>query len=218
MSTDNSSRDGRQPVRQPVRSNRDRTDATREALIQAARSRFVAQGYGATSTPMIAADAGVTRGALYHHFEDKRALFLAVVEREAEAVAARIEAVDADRPLSPHESLVAGSKAYLEAMRVPGRTRLLLLDGPSILGSTDGRSLDERHAGATLSDSLARVLAEGRAGGKIRRAVPLAATATLLSAAFDRAALAIEAGQDQEEFTQAMLGLIEGVIQLASQP
>ena len=218
MSTDNSSRDGRQPVR----SNRDRTDATREALIQAARSRFVAQGYGATSTPMIAADAGVTRGALYHHFEDKRALFLAVVEREAEAVAARIEAVDADRPLSPHESLVAGSKAYLEAMRVPGRTRLLLLDGPSILGSTDGRSLDERHAGATLSDSLARVLAEGRAGGKaggkIRRAVPLAATATLLSAAFDRAALAIEAGQDQEEITQAMLGLIEGVIQLASQP
>lgn len=214
--------------RKPVRSNRDRTEATREALIAAARARFVTDGFGATSTPAIVADAGVTRGALYHHFEDKRALFQAVVEREAEAVAGRIASVGADCPLSPREALFEGSKAYLEAMRVPGRTRLLLIDAPAVLGPGDAHRVDDRHAGATLAAALARVLgregpdagatgkagASNRAGGNV--ALPLAATATLLSAAFDRAALAIDAGQDADEISAAMLGLVEGVIVLAS--
>ena len=252
-------------ARRPVRSNRDRTEATREALIAAARARFVSEGFAATSTPAIVADAGVTRGALYHHFEDKRDLFQAVVEREAEAVANRIGTVGVDRPLSPREVLFEGSRAYLEAMRVPGRTRLLLVDAPAVLGAVDARRVDDRHAGATLVDALARVLGrerpagdgdgsgdgrgegrgddlgrgDGRTGfrggddGGVEveaatqaapqtvahlpgSALPLGATATLLSAAFDRAALAIDAGQDAGEITAAMLGLIEGVIVLAS--
>ena len=246
-------------ARRPVRSNRDRTEATREALIAAARARFVSEGFAETSTPAIVADAGVTRGALYHHFEDKRDLFLAVVEREAEAVANRIGTVGVDRPLSPREVLFEGSRAYLEAMRVPGRTRLLLIEAPAVLGAADARRVDDRHAGATLVDALARVLGwkrpagdgdgddrgddRGRGDGhtgfrggddggvegeaatqaapqafaQLRgAALPLDATATLLSAAFDRAALAIDAGHDAGEITAAMLGLIEGVIVLAS--
>ena len=246
-------------ARRPVRSNRDRTEATREALIAAARARFVSEGFAATSTPAIVADAGVTRGALYHHFEDKRDLFQAVVEREAEAVANRIGTVGVDRPLSPREVLFEGSRAYLEAMRVPGRTRLLLIEAPAVLGAVDARRVDDRHAGATLVDALARVLGwkrpagdgdgddrgddRGRGDGhtgfrggddggvegeaatqaapqafaQLRgAALPLDATATLLSAAFDRAALAIDAGHDAGEITAAMLGLIEGVIVLAS--
>ncbi|MFP2927996.1 TetR/AcrR family transcriptional regulator, partial [Pyxidicoccus sp. 3LG] len=101
---------------------------TRGDLIQAARRLFTEQSYAATSTPEIADAAGVTRGALYHHFEDKQALFRAVVEQESLAVAEEIERAT-PAALSVRKALVAGGDAYLAAMAVPGRTRLLLLDG-----------------------------------------------------------------------------------------
>ena len=66
-------------MQEAARTNRDRTERTRAALLQAARALFVAKGYADTSTPEIVAAAGITRGALYHHFDDKRALFRAVV-------------------------------------------------------------------------------------------------------------------------------------------
>ncbi|NUS71372.1 MAG: helix-turn-helix transcriptional regulator, partial [Ensifer adhaerens] len=69
------------------RSNRERSDTTRAAILDAARGLFVTRGYADTSTPDIVAAAGLSRGALYHHFEDKKALFRAVAEREASAVA-----------------------------------------------------------------------------------------------------------------------------------
>ena len=73
------------------RSNRERTERHARDLLAAARALFTDKGYAETGTPDIVAAAGVTRGALYHHFADKQALFRAVVEREAAAVAAEIE-------------------------------------------------------------------------------------------------------------------------------
>ncbi|RUY96231.1 TetR/AcrR family transcriptional regulator, partial [Mesorhizobium sp. M7A.F.Ca.CA.001.12.2.1] len=108
------------------RSNRDRTEATRAHLIAAARKLFTEKSYSETGTPEIVAAAGVTRGALYHHFADKQALFAAVVEQEAAAVAEEIERASPPS-LFAHDALIAGSDAYLAAMRAPGRTRLLLL-------------------------------------------------------------------------------------------
>ncbi len=135
------------------RSNRDRTEKTRAALMQAARQLFVDKGYADTSTPEIVAAAGITRGALYHHFEDKRALFRAVVTDEALAVADAIER-NAPANLPPIDALLAGSSAYLDAMRVPGRARLLLIEGPSVLGSADMKKLDEEYAARTLREGL----------------------------------------------------------------
>ena len=184
------------------RSNRDRTEKTRTALMQAARALFVDKGYAETSTPEIVAAAGITRGALYHHFEDKRALFRAVVTDEALAVASAIELETPDG-LQPVEALRKGSVAYLDAMRAPGRTRLLLIEGPSVLGLAEMKKLDDENAARTLRDGLEAAIDA--------RGLPIAALADLLSASFDRAALAIDAGEDAQAYRAAIVALIRRV-------
>ncbi|WIG92959.1 TetR family transcriptional regulator [Myxococcus sp. SDU36] len=184
------------------RSNDERSATTRQALVGASRALFVEKGYAQTSTPEVVAAAAVTRGALYHHFEDKQALLRAVLERE---FAELRRAIDRATPptLSAREALIAGSLAYLDAMAVPGRTRLLLMDGPAVFGHAEMMALDEASAAGSLREGLAAVLGEG----------PLVpALASLLSAAFDRAALAISTGGDAKAYRAAMLALIERVI------
>ncbi|WP_367394771.1 TetR family transcriptional regulator [Cupriavidus sp. Agwp_2] len=184
-----------------ARSNRERTEATRQALLDAARTLFVERGYGETSTPDVCAAAGITRGALYHHFADKRDLFRHVLADEAAAVAADIEAA-APAGLDPAEALMAGAQAYLDAMTVPGRTRLLLVEGPAALGLRETLALDDANAARTLREGL------DAAGVGGQGEVALRALAPLLSAAFDRAALEIEAGADAARVREAMLWLL----------
>lgn len=181
--------------------NRERTESTQLALIEAARALFVSKGYGDTSTPEIAQAAGITRGALYHHFADKRDLFRQVLAREAMAVAADIEAATPER-LGPREALLQGSEAYLDAMTVPGRTRLLLVDGPAVLGMAEAMAIDDANAAQSLRAGLKRA-------GMGRGEVSVDALSQLLSAAFDRAALEIDAGADAKEVRAAMRWLVE---------
>lgn len=191
------------------RSNPERSQATRSALLAAARRLFVERGYAETATPDIVAAAGVTRGALYHHFADKQALFRAVVEAEAAAVAAEIERA-APAGLPPLEALLRGGEAYLRAMAVPGRTRLLLLDGPAVLGRAEMDEIDLRHAARTLREGLEAAMAAGAL-----RPLPLGAATALLAAAHDRAALAVEAGADPAAYGMVLAALFRG---LAPQP
>ncbi|GHH03820.1 TetR/AcrR family transcriptional regulator [Comamonas sp. JC664] len=184
------------------RSNDERSAATRQALVSASRALFVEKGYAQTSTPEVVAAAEVTRGALYHHFADKQALLRAVLEREFAELRGAIDA-SAPASLGPREALIAGSLAYLDAMAVPGRTRLLLVDGPAVFGHAELMALDEASAAGSLREGLAAVLGDGPV-------VP--ALASLLSAAFDRAALAISTGGDAQVYREAMLTLIERVI------
>lgn len=187
---------------QQRRTHRERTDATRAALLQAARELFVRQGYADTGTPDLCAAAGITRGALYHHFVDKRDLFRALLEQEAQAVRAAIDAA-APADAAPRDALLAGADAYLGAMTQPGRTRLLLIDGPAVLGLAASRALDERHAAASLAEGLRAAGVGPVAGGP-----SLSALAALLSAAFDRAALDIDAGADARVMRKAMRWLL----------
>ncbi|UDM50375.1 TetR/AcrR family transcriptional regulator [Cupriavidus sp. MP-37] len=182
-----------------ARTNRERTEATRQALTDAARALFVSRGYADTSTPDVCAAAGITRGALYHHFADKRDLFRHVLAEEAAAVAADIEAAT-PAGQDPAEALLGGAQAYLQAMTVPGRTRLLLVEGPAVLGLREMLALDEANAARTLRDGLEAAGVD--AGG----------VAPLLSAAFDRAALEIEAGADATRVRDAMLWLLRRVL------
>lgn len=187
------------------RSNNERTEAMRATLIGAARGLFVEKGYPDTATPDIVNAAGVTRGALYHHFEDKRALFAAVVADEARKVAEMIEN-NAAATATARDAILAGTRAYFDAMLVPGRTRLLLLDGPAVLGPGAMQQLDAEYSQASLKAGLNDLFA---ASG--RTTDLLDAFVELLSAAFDRAALAIEAGGERQDFERAIAALIDGI-------
>ncbi|WP_340698664.1 helix-turn-helix domain-containing protein [Cellulosimicrobium funkei] len=211
------------------RTNAERTHATRAALVAAARDLFVRAGYAATSTPQIAAAAHVTRGALYHHYADKQDLFRAVAEAEAEAVAREIEERTAADPgtAAPdaRAMLVEGARAYLDAMGEPGRTRLLLVDAPAVLGPAEADALDARHARRTLREGLGAALGAYPGGGSashgsgagddVARDLAdeerLDALTLLLSAAFDRAALALDAGAPPGPVRAAVTELVDRV-------
>lgn len=183
------------------RTNRERTEQTQQALIAAARRLFVDKGYAETATPDIVSAAGVTRGALYHHFEDKRALFRAVIEDEAEKVAEEIESRSADAQL-PRDALLSGASAYFDAMAAEGRTRLLLLEAPAVLGA-EASAIDRENAEESLRRGLAAMLP---AAG-----VQLGPLTSLLSAAFDRAAIEIEQGGVRKDYERAIASLLDGL-------
>lgn len=187
------------------RSNKDRTAATRGALIAAARKLFVEKGYAETGTPEIVATANVTRGALYHHFSDKADLFRAVVEAEATAVSSQIVKESANTPTAV-SGLLAGADAYFSAMSAPGRAHLLLLDGPAVLGQAEMIRIDMQTGGAELRTGL-RV---GMESGELVQ-MPLDAMTAMLSAAFDKAALAISAGEPAGAYKDAITQLVKGL-------
>ena len=191
-------------AKKSARTNQERSDATREALIGAARKLFIERGYAETSTPDIVAAAGITRGALYHHFEDKRALFRAVVEAEARAVADDINH-SADNSATPLAALLAGTDAYLETMTIPGRTRLLLIDGPAVLGVPAMQEIDEATSAQTLREAFGAVM-------KMPKGVALDHLTALISAAFDRAALEIDAGENPRAVTAAMKFVLTKIV------
>lgn len=189
------------------RSNQARTDATRSALIEAARRLFVDQGYAATGTPEVVAAAGVTRGALYHHFTDKADLLLAVAQAMAEEVAIAIASGSAG-VATPAEVLERGAAAYFAAMAAGGRARLLLLDAPAVLAPEQLAQLSESAGAHELEEGL-------RAAGRVEVAAHAEEVAALLSAAFDRAALAVALGQPAERYEAAIRLLIDGAIDRA---
>jgi AcrR family transcriptional regulator len=189
---------------QPVKESKNalRSDRMRATLIRVARNEFAAKGYAGTSTPEIAAAAEVSRGALYHHFKDKAALFQAVIEHEQAAVAASIEAATA-HVSDPFETIIVGGEAYLEALRDPGRRRIMLIEGPAVLGDASFRDMDTRHTARALEASIAKAIAAGT-----MRPLPVTATTNLLTAAFDRAALA---NDDSGDYIVALRAIIESL-------
>ena len=172
----------------------------RAALVDAGRKLFIDKGFAATGTPEIVAAAGVTRGALYHHFTDKEALFAAVIRAEAEAIASQIDS-SGSPGLSPAEALIKGGEAFLTAMREPGRARLMLVEAPAALSPEVLADIDAATGGRTLEEGLQAV--------GIKDAANLAA---LLSAAYDRAALTIDRGDPPGPWQSALRRMLLGVI------
>ncbi|QYK42111.1 MAG: TetR/AcrR family transcriptional regulator [Paracoccaceae bacterium] len=189
------------------RSNEVRSRETQTALLDAARALFVELGFASSSTPMIAQRAGTTRGALYHHYPDKKAVLRAVLEREAERVAEAISASEAGiGELSPLDALLRGTEAYLKAMQVAGRTRLLLVDGPAVLGEAEMAEIDRRYARASLELGLSDLMGHGKVDQPT-----LTALSDLLSSLFDRAALAVSEGAPATSYRAAIDQVLSGL-------
>jgi AcrR family transcriptional regulator len=186
------------------RTQSERREETRGQLLAAARALFAEKGFAETSTPEIVAKAGVTRGALYHHFADKTALFAAVVEAEHADVADGIEAAGDTTPSDPVAALLAGSEAFFVAMSDAGRRRILLVDAPAVLGRAALDEIDARYGLETLVCGLR----DAMDAGAIKR-LPVEPLAQLFGALFDRAALAPV--ERQGEFQEAMAAMLEGL-------
>ncbi|TFV88890.1 TetR/AcrR family transcriptional regulator [Blastococcus sp. CT_GayMR16] len=168
-----------------------RAEETRTALIAAARRLFVEKGYFATSTEEIVSAAGVgTRGALYHHFADKKALFLAVFEQVEDDLltSAGTSAGGAEDPLG---QLRTGLLGFLDASLTPEVQRVLLIDGPAVLGWAEWRALEERYGLGAIHRLLARAVDSGQLPDQ-----PVDVLAHVLLAAIDEAALFIANAAD----------------------
>lgn len=176
---------------------------TRVALIAAARRLFAAHGFDGTGTEQIVAEARVTRGALYHHFRDKADLFRAAMAEAAADVATRLideqMAADAQSPLT---EIRDGVSAFLDVCVGGDFQRIVLVDGPRVLGGDAWEELVERYGRSLLEEWLTRTVATGELEN-----VPVGPLARLLIAMLTEASLAI-ARSDDPAATRADLGLV----------
>ena len=187
----------------------ERTEFTRAALVSAARQLFTEKGYAKTSTPEIVAVANVTRGAMYHHFADKADLFLAVAVQCAQEVAESVGG-GSHNSTSPLHALMQGAEAYFAAMAGGGRAHLLLVQAPSVMSVEQRLQISELAGEKELLEGLAAALP-----ASIATQAPLPELTTLISAAFDHAALAIATGGSPEKYKAAMHMLLS---QLTREP
>src|SRR6478672_1237050 len=142
-----------------MRTRRQRySDSTKRALVDVAEQLFTEHGYSATSLDAIVAGADVTKGALYHHFSGKQAIFEAAFERiESRATASIGRATEGHR--DPWEKARAGLRAFLEAVQEPGYRQIVISDGPSVLGHERFREQEERSTYAIVDEIVRSVLA-----------------------------------------------------------
>lgn len=175
------------------RRTREAAKQTRETLVAIARDMFATQGFDAVALEELAAAAGVTRGALYHHFDGKVSLFREVVCRVLTAMGQDIlhAAEDVD---DSWESLRAGCHVFLERARDPEYQQLILLDAPVVLGIKEWQALDEIHTTAKLRQALAELDAAGRIS-----TTDTSALADALSGAMNQLVLWIGAQPHEEE-------------------
>ncbi|MDQ3645167.1 MAG: TetR/AcrR family transcriptional regulator [Actinomycetota bacterium] len=191
------------------RPNADRSAATRAALIGAGRELFTERGYAGVGTEEIVRRAQVTRGALYHHFADKRDLFRAVhelVEQEmVEAIVKAMEGVE-----DPVELLLVGARRFLDLCMEPEWTRIPLMDAPSVLGWAEWREIDQRYGLGIVTTGLTLAMD----AGALRRQ-PVPPLAHILLASMGEAALMIASAESPKtvraEVEAALVGLIEAL-------
>ncbi|MFI7454841.1 TetR/AcrR family transcriptional regulator [Nonomuraea sp. NPDC049714] len=142
------------------RTQAERSDTTTAQLIATAQRLFGADGYAATSIDAVAAAAGVTKGAVYHHFGGKTALFRAAFVREQEEIAATVERV-AFQQSDAWAALRHGCRTFLEHCLDPGFRQIVILDGPSVLGWETVREIEYGHTLRVLLDGMRLARADG---------------------------------------------------------
>lgn len=176
------------------RTQASRRAATRAALLDAARQLFAERGFAGAGREEIVARAGVTRGALYHHFASKEALFQAVYEQVEDELTAEVAAAALAVGDDAMAQLRAGSLAFLDAAARPDVRRIVLLDAPSVLPVEVRRQLSERYGLGLVRESLRTVMASGDIATQ-----PLEPLAHVVLAALHEAATLVADGVDRDE-------------------
>lgn len=187
----------------------ERGEATRTALVSTARGLFAERGYAAVATNEVVERAGVTRGAMYHHFRDKRELFRAVyeqVEQElVESTAAQVAGID-----DPWELLVQGTRSFFDACTDPALMQIGLVDGPAVLGWREWREIGTRYAFGLTTFALENAME----AGVVRRA-DVKQLAHLLIGALGEAAMLLanadDPGTARRQVEETVLVLLEGL-------
>ena len=193
------------------RTQAERAAETRDALIAAARPLFAAQGFAEVALEAIVRAAGVTRGALYHHFADKTELFAAVFEQVEEEVAVRMgEAITASNQTDPIEVMRLGAGFWLDACSDPEVQRIVLVDAPAVLGWTRWTEIGNRYNIGMVRALLSNAVETGRIPPQ-----PIEATVLTILGAMREAtlyvALAEDHGQAREEAGLVINRLIQAL-------
>lgn len=185
--------------------------ATRAELVAVARKLFTERGYANTPTEELVHAAGVSRGALYHHFRDKRALFEAVFEDVESDLMVRLASVA--KPLPDADvwtNFVRGFDAFLDACLEPDLQQIVLIDGPSVLGWEAWREIEGRYGLAAVSVGLLAAMEAGFVATQ-----PVEPLAHLILAAVNEAGLVIARSDDvkaaRKQTGAAFRGLLEGL-------
>jgi AcrR family transcriptional regulator len=177
----------------------EQSEVTRSALIAAARELFAQRGYAGVGTEEIVRAAGVTRGALYHHFEGKEQLFRAVYE-DIEAELVQEIAAGAMSATDPVQALRGGAKAWLDACEDPAVQRIALLDAPSVLGWEQWREIGLKYGFGLVEGTLKAAMEAG-----LIEEQPVRPLAHLVLGAIDEAAMVV-ARADDDGRTRAEVG------------
>src|SRR6476659_7472639 len=185
-----------------------RTAATRALLIDAGRKLFADKGFSDVSTPAIVTAAGVTRGALYHQFDDKVGLFAAVyeqVERHlVEDIARQIMEL---LPLDPLEAMRVGARMFLDGCSAPDVQQIVLVDAPAVLGWDRWRAVGVKYGLGVVEGMLAHAIAEGAIPEQ-----PLRPTAHVLLGALDEAALFVSRASNPDQARHEMDAVCDRLI------
>ena len=196
------------------RTQEERRAATRGALIRAARELFAEGGYHETAAGAVVRRAGLTRGAMYHLFEDKRDLFRAVVEeveREVDEVVLARARLSWRETSDARAAFLAGHRAYLDACLRPDVRRILLLDGPAVLGWEEWHEIDAAHAVGQIEAGLGLMMENG-----IMEPRPARPLAHLLHGAILEAAMYVAVSETPEaardEVWEGLKQLLEGLL------
>lgn len=201
-------------MKRPRRTQADRTAATRTALIRAGRTLFALHGFAGVGTETLVREAGVSRGALYHQFGDKTGLFadvLADIEGNvARDLAAAMLAGDASDFVA---AMMRAVDAWLDACESPEVQRVVLIDGPSVLGWARWREICQLH----ILGLIEAVLAKGVEDGKLHP-LPARPLAHILLAIADEAALYVHTGRDRIAARAEIIQIIEPLIRALVKP
>jgi AcrR family transcriptional regulator len=176
-------------------------EATRQALLQAARATFGSQGYAATSLDEVVAAAGVTKGALYHHFADKESLFRAVFEQVEREVSD--QAVAEFLQPDPWQALIVGCRLWVEAHLASDVRQIVLNDARAVLGWEVARAIETRFSTVAVRGALRKAMSAG-----VLTRQPLRPLALMLTGALSESCLYVAQADDPATALEEVGGLI----------